>query len=58
MLLLTLATDAYINTGWSAFVSYLAGITGGMLLALVYFSHVKRMFENAKDIGQEGPGLK
>ncbi len=50
MLMLTLATEVYINTGWTAFVSYLAGTTDGMILALVYFSHVKRMFENAKDV--------
>ncbi|HKU73824.1 MAG TPA: hypothetical protein VJR02_07895 [Pyrinomonadaceae bacterium] len=50
MLMLTLATQVYINTGWTAFVSYLAGTTDGMILALIYFSHVKRMLENANDV--------
>lgn len=49
MLTLTLATEVYINTGWTAFVSYLAGTTDGMILGLIYFSHVKRMFENTQD---------
>ena len=45
-LLLTLLTPVYINTGWTAFVSYLVGTTEGMILGLAYFSHVKRMFDN------------
>lgn len=47
-LLLTLLTPVYINTGWTAFVSYLVGTTEGMILGLAYFSHVKRMFDNPK----------
>lgn len=43
---LTLLTEFYINTGWSAFVSYLVGTTEGMILGLAYFSHVKRMFDD------------
>ena len=45
-LLVTLLTPVYINTGWTAFVSYLVGTTEGMILGLAYFSHVKRMFDN------------
>lgn len=35
----------YVDTGWTVFVGSLIGITEGMILALIYFSHVKRMFE-------------
>ena len=49
-LLITLLTDFYVNTGWTAFVSYLVGTTDGMILGLAYFSHVKRMYENPEDL--------
>jgi hypothetical protein len=49
MLLLTLSTEVYINTGWTSFVSYLVGTTDGMILGLVYFSHVKRIFEHSPE---------
>ena len=34
----------YIGTGWGGVVSYLYTITAGMILALAYFSPVRRMF--------------
>jgi hypothetical protein len=49
-LLTTLLTEFYVNTGWTVFVSYLVGTTEGMILALAYFSHLKRMFH---DSGEE-----
>ena len=48
-LLVTLLTPVYIDTGWTVFVSYLVGITEGMILGLAYFSHVKRMFDNPEE---------
>lgn len=44
-LLGTLMTDFYINTGWTAFVSYMAGTTEGIILGLAYFSHIRRIFD-------------
>ena len=42
-------SDIYFTNGWSSSVGYLAGTTDGAILALAYFSHVKRMFEKPKD---------
>ena len=39
-------TPFYISTGWRSLVGYLYTITQGMILALMYFSHLRRMFEN------------
>lgn len=47
--LLTLMSDVYVDTGWTASVSYLATTTEGMILALVYFSHVRRIFDDPQD---------
>lgn len=44
-LVATLFGGIYVDTGWTVFVSYLAGITEGMILGIAYFSHVRRMFE-------------
>ena len=41
---LTPLTPYYIAPGWGGLVSYLYTITTGALLALVYFSPVRRMF--------------
>jgi hypothetical protein len=48
-LVTTLFTDFYLNTGWTAFVSYLAGSTEGMIIALAYFSPVRRMFKRSEE---------
>ena len=37
-------TPYSIGTGWGGMVGYLYGITAGMVLALVYFSPLRRMF--------------
>ena len=42
----TLLTDFYVNTGGTAFVSFLVGTTEGMILGVAYFSHIRRMFEH------------
>ena len=43
-LFLTLTTEFYLASGASSFVYYLAGTTEGMIIALVYFSPVRRLF--------------
>jgi hypothetical protein len=45
-----LLVDFYVDTGWTVFVSYLVGVTDGMIIALVYFSPVKRMFEKSRQV--------
>lgn len=50
-LLTTLLTDVYIDSGWTVAVSYLVGITDGMILGLVYFSHLRRMFQDPEYVG-------
>lgn len=41
-------TEVWVSSGWSALFGYLAGATEGMVIALAYFSPVKRMFERAE----------
>ena len=50
VLVTTFLLPVYITTAWTSFVSSLVGITDGMILGLAYFSHVKRMFDNAEDL--------
>lgn len=49
-LLTTPFTEFYLSTGWTAFVAYLAGMTEGMIIALAYFSPVRRMFEKSDEV--------
>ena len=48
-LFFSLSTDIHISNGWSGSVSYLASLTDGAILALAYFSHVKRIFDKPRD---------
>jgi hypothetical protein len=41
-------TQFYVNTGWSAMLGATATILEGMVIALAYFSHVRRMFAPAE----------
>ena len=50
-LVLTASTPFYVNTGWTVAFGALYGTTEGMILGLVYFSHLRRMFERR---GTEG----
>lgn len=45
-----------VSTNWSGLVFALYGTTEGMILALVYFSHLKRMFEGAREEDEEDEG--
>lgn len=38
-------TEFYVSSGWASLFGYLSGVTEGMIIALAYFSPVKRMFE-------------
>ncbi|HEX8128760.1 MAG TPA: hypothetical protein VF527_06615 [Pyrinomonadaceae bacterium] len=47
-LLTTPLSEFYVSTGWSALLNYAACLLEGMILALAYFSHVRRMFARAE----------
>lgn len=44
--------DFSFDTGWTVMVGYLASTLEGMILALAYFSHLRRMFERPKRVEQ------
>ena len=39
----------YVTTAWTAMCSYAFGISEGMVLGLVYFSHLRRLFAPRRD---------
>ncbi|HLL15480.1 MAG TPA: hypothetical protein VK388_10470 [Pyrinomonadaceae bacterium] len=41
--------DSYVNTGWSALVGYPATLFEGMIIALIFFSHLRRLFTEARE---------
>lgn len=41
--------DSYVNTGWAAALGYPATLCEGMILALIFFSHLRRPFTEARD---------
>ena len=41
---ITVLAGPYISTGWTAFAGYVSSITEGLILALMYFSPVRKMF--------------
>ena len=43
-LIITVLAGPYISTGWTAFAGYVSSITEGLILALMYFSPVRKMF--------------
>src|SRR5688500_3794629 len=45
----------YASTRWPGFVFMLYGTTEGMILALAYFSHLRRMFERDERGDEEEP---
>jgi hypothetical protein len=45
-------TEFYLDSGWTVFVGGLAATTDGMILALIYFSPVRRMFKKEKTDNQ------
>ncbi|HEU4596259.1 MAG TPA: hypothetical protein VFS10_14070 [Pyrinomonadaceae bacterium] len=48
-----LLTPFYVSTHWAGFVFMLYGTTEGMILALAYFSHLRRMFERGEREDEE-----
>lgn len=42
--------ESYVSTGWSATLSYVASLFEGMILALVFFSHLRRLFTESGDV--------
>jgi hypothetical protein len=38
----------YVSTWWDGLFGYLYGITQGAILSLVYFSHLRRLFERKR----------
>ena len=44
-LVLSLLTGPHVSTGWTVFVGYICSITEGVILALMYFSPVRKMFQ-------------
>ena len=45
-------TEFYVSSGWASVFGYLSSVTDGMIIALAYFSPVKRMFEPSKPASQ------
>jgi|GEM_PF-3067072 len=41
--------ESYVSTGWSAMVGYPATLLEGMIIALIFFSHLRRPFTEARD---------
>ena len=48
-LFFSFSEQIYLSNNWSVFVSYLASLSDGAILALAYFSHVKRIFDKPRD---------
>ncbi len=44
-LALSVLTGPYVSTGWTVLVGYIYSIAEGVILALIYLSPVKEMFE-------------
>ena len=45
-------TEFYVSWGWASVFGYLSSVTDGMIIALAYFSPVKRMFERLEPDSQ------
>lgn len=43
-LVITLLSGPYVSTGWTVFFGYLCSLTEGVILALMYFSPIRKMF--------------
>jgi hypothetical protein len=43
-LAVTVLAGHYIGTGWTSLVGYLASLAEGVILALIYFSPIRKMF--------------
>ena len=47
--LITPLTELYVDTSWTVLVSYLAATSEGMIIALMFFSPIKRLFEKQNE---------
>lgn len=45
-------TEFYVSPGWASVFGYLASATEGMIIALAYFSPVRRMYEPSEPDSQ------
>ena len=43
--------DGYYSGGWSSALNYVASLLEGMIIALIYFSHLRRMFNEHQESG-------
>jgi hypothetical protein len=43
-LVITVLAGPYITTGWTAFVGYIYSLMEGVILGLIYFSPIRKMF--------------
>ena len=48
-LVITVLAGPYITTGWTAFIGYISSLTEGLILALMYFSPIRKMFGAQKE---------
>ncbi len=49
-LVLSLLTGPHVSTGWTVFVGYIYSIVEGVILALMYFSPIRKMFPAQPEI--------
>lgn len=49
-LALSLLTGPHVSTGWTVFVGYVYSIVEGVILALIYFSPIRKMFPAQNEI--------
>jgi hypothetical protein len=48
--LTTPGNESYVNTGWASALGYLASLFEGMILALIFFSHLRRLFTEQGEV--------
>lgn len=48
-LVLSLLTGPHVNTGWTVFVGYICSLAEGGILALMYFSPIRKMFKETNE---------
>lgn len=51
-LALSALTGPHVNTGWTVLVGYICGLAEGVILALMYLTPIKEMFEKQGEIQQ------
>ena len=49
-LVVSLLTGPHINTGWTVVVGYFCSLVEGVILALIYFSPIREMFDAQSEI--------